>query len=66
MRLQLIFFSQFCYRHDIGGERNLAQQELNDCGWELIDWFPRPGLGRHSGLARLYVDVNDTTTMTLS
>jgi hypothetical protein len=37
----------------------LAQQELKTTGWELIDWFPRPSKGRHSGLARLYIEEEE-------
>lgn len=27
--------------------------ELNNNGWELVDWLPKPGLARHQGSARL-------------
>ena len=36
-----------------GGDEDAADIEMNSTGWELIDWWPKPGLARHMGVARL-------------
>lgn len=38
-----------------GGNRNAADVEMENTGWELDDWLPKPGLARHMGVARLRV-----------
>lgn len=39
----------------IGGDYDLARNELASVGWELVEWYPRPGLAKHSGLARAII-----------
>lgn len=34
-----------------GGDENIAKQELQKLGWQLVDWEPKPGLARHMGCA---------------
>lgn len=36
-----------------GGDEQLARQEMEATGWELVEWLPKPGLARHMGVARL-------------
>ena len=42
-----------------GGNRDAATQEMARCGWELVDFCPKPGLARHMGLSRL-IPMNHT------
>eukprot|EP00549_Striatella_unipunctata_P016551 CAMPEP_0118688248 /NCGR_PEP_ID=MMETSP0800-20121206/8817_1 /TAXON_ID=210618 ORGANISM="Striatella unipunctata, Strain CCMP2910" /NCGR_SAMPLE_ID=MMETSP0800 /ASSEMBLY_ACC=CAM_ASM_000638 /LENGTH=183 /DNA_ID=CAMNT_0006585491 /DNA_START=791 /DNA_END=1339 /DNA_ORIENTATION=- len=32
-----------------GGDMQLANKELGECGWKLNEWLPKPGLARHMG-----------------
>ena len=36
-----------------GGDGVAARQVLQEAGWTLVDWKPKPGLARHMGVARL-------------
>jgi len=36
-----------------GGDEELARVEMNNTGWELVDWLSKPGLARHMGVASL-------------
>ncbi len=36
-----------------GGDEDMARIEMENTGWELIDWLSKPGLARHMGVARL-------------
>jgi hypothetical protein len=36
-----------------GGDFDAACFEMENTGWQLIDWLPKPGLARHMGIARL-------------
>lgn len=35
-----------------GGDEMLGRQEMFACGWDLVEWLPKPGLARHMGRAR--------------
>lgn len=45
-------FADLLYKVD-KGDRYDAERYFDDCGWELVDWTPKPGLARHMGVARL-------------
>lgn len=34
-----------------GGDLEIARRELAKNGWNITDWFPKPGLARHMGCA---------------
>lgn len=36
-----------------GGDEAPARKEMNETGWELVDWLSKPGLARHMGVASL-------------
>ena len=39
-----------------GGDEDAARVEMESTGWELIDWLSKPGLARHMGVARVFVE----------
>ena len=36
-----------------GGDFDLGVKELENNGWQMKDWCPKPGLARHMGSAKL-------------
>eukprot|EP00804_Cyclotella_cryptica_P014996 CCRYP_000607-RB/>CCRYP_000607-RB protein AED:0.05 eAED:0.05 QI:84/1/1/1/1/1/4/494/482 len=34
-----------------GGDEEKARSEMQNTGWELVDWLSKPGLARHMGVA---------------
>ena len=36
-----------------GGNETAGRLALEEAGWDLVEWRPKPGLARHMGLARL-------------
>jgi Leucine carboxyl methyltransferase len=47
-----------------GGDYESASREMNDAGWTLVEWLPKPGLARHMGRAAQHkrVDLSDTSS----
>mmetsp|Transcript_9463 Transcript_9463/g.19000 ORF Transcript_9463/g.19000 Transcript_9463/m.19000 type:complete len:538 (+) Transcript_9463:206-1819(+) len=39
-----------------GGDEDMARLEMENTGWELMDWLSKPGLARHMGVARLKIN----------
>lgn len=35
------------------GDKRIGQSELEELGWKVVEWLPKPGLARHMGRAEL-------------